>query len=97
MCGYTHTVVRITAALYEALRPILNEMKEDIISKMKSEIATISQSVSNQTEEVNTRLSGLNESLRGNFSGVGREFNSTANMICEKIEEYDNHITTELN
>ena len=41
MCGYTHTVVRITAAVYEALRPILNEMREDI-SSMKSEIATIS-------------------------------------------------------
>ena len=58
--------MRITAAVYEALRPILNEMREDIISSMKSEIATIS---------------GLN---------------STANIICDKIEEYDNHITTEL-
>ena len=88
MCGCTHTVVRITAAVYEALRPILNEMKEDI-SSMKSEIATISQSVSNQTEEVNTRLSGLNESLRDDFS-------STENMICDKIEEHDNQIATEL-
>ena len=52
-------------------------------------MATISQSVSNQTEEVNTRLSGLNETLRGDFS-------STENMICDKIEEYDNQITTEL-
>ena len=58
--------MRITAAVYEALRPILNEMREDIISEMKSEMATIS---------------GLN---------------STANMICDKIEEHDNHITTEL-
>ena len=96
MCGCTHTVVRITAAVYEALRPILNEMREDIISSMKSdilvmknEIAAISQSVSNQTEEVKTRLSGLNESLRDDFS-------STENMICNKIEEHDNQITTEL-
>ena len=133
MCGCTHTVVRITAAVYEALRPILNEMsqridngldsirddlmkvnpnlteemyealtpilnemREDIISEMKSdimvmknEIATISQSVSNQTEEVNTRLSGLNESLRDDFS-------STENMICDKIEEHNNQVTTQL-
>ena len=65
MCGCTHTVVRITAAVYEALRPILNEIREDI-SSMKNEIATIS---------------GLN---------------STANMICDKIEEHDHHITTEV-
>ena len=82
--------MRIIAAVYEALRPILNEMREDI-SSMKNEMATISQSVSNQTEEVNTRLSGLND-----FSGVERELNSTANMICDKIEEHDNQITTEL-
>ena len=30
MCGCTHTVVRITAAVYEALRPILNEMSQRI-------------------------------------------------------------------
>ena len=96
MCGCTHTVVRITAAVYEALRPTLNEMREDIISSVKSdivtiknEIATISQSVSNQTEQVNTRLSGLNESLRDDFNGV-------QNVICDKIEEHDNQITTEL-
>ena len=92
----THTVVRITAAVYEALRPILNEMREDIISKMKSDImviknaiATVSQSVSNQTEEVNTRLSGLNESMRDDFSGF-------QNVICDKIDEHNNQITTKL-
>ena len=102
MCGCTHTVVRITAAVYEALRPILNEMREDISSmksdivKIKNEMATISQSVSNQTEEVNTRLSGLNESIIDDYSSVERELNSTANMVCDKIEEHDNQITTEL-
>ena len=74
--------MRITAAVYEALRPILNEMREDIISSVKSEMATISQSVGNQTEEVNTRLGGLNQSLRDDFSGV-------EDMICDKIEEHD--------
>ena len=98
MCGCTHTVVGITATVYEALRPILNEIREDI-SSVKNEIAIISQRVSNQTEEVNTRLSGLNESLRNYFSGVERELsdlNSTANMICDKIEIHDNQINTEL-
>ena len=95
MCGCTHTVVRITAAVYEALRPILNEMREDISSvksdivTMKNEMATIGQSVSNQTEEVNTRLSGLNESMRDDISGV-------ENMICDKIEKHDNQITAVL-
>ena len=98
MCGCTHTVVRITAAVYKALSPILNEMKEDIssinhdIMAMKNEIGTLS----NCTEEVNTRLSGLNESLRNDFSSAQRELNSTTNMICGKIEEHDNKITTQL-
>ena len=87
--------MRFTAAVCEALIPILNEMREDISSvkgdivAMKNEIATISQRVNNQAEEVNTRLSGLNESLRDDFS-------STENMICNKIEEHDKQITTEL-
>ena len=111
--------MRITAAVYEALKPILNEMKEDISSvksdivTIKTEIATISQSVNNQTEEIDAKLSNLNESMRDDFSGVKRELssfgkelssverdlsglNSTANMICDKIEEHDNQITTEL-
>ena len=106
MCGCTHTVVRITAAVYEALTPILNEVREDIISSVKSdivtiknEIATISQSVSNQTEDIDAKLNFLNESTRDDFSGVERELSglsSTANMICDKIEEHDNQITTEL-
>ena len=99
VCGCKHTVVRINAAVYEALRPILNEMREDIISSVKSEIAKISQRVSNQAEEINAKFSYLNESLRDDFSGVERELsglNSTANMICDKIEEHDNEITTEL-
>ena len=30
MCGCTHTVVRITAAVHKALKPILNEMSQKI-------------------------------------------------------------------
>ena len=62
--------MRITAAVYEALRSILNEMSQRI-------------------EQFDMRLSALNESMRD-------DFNSTANMICDKIEEHDNQITTEL-
>ena len=37
--------------------------------------------------------------MRDDFSGVERDLSglySTANMICDKIEEHDNEITTEL-
>ena len=61
--------MRITAAVYEALRPILNEMSQRI-------------------EQFDMRLSSLSESLRN-------DFNSTANTICDKIEEHDNQTTTE--
>ena len=40
-----YTVVRIAAAVYEVLRPILNEIKEDI-SCMKSDIASLNETVS---------------------------------------------------
>ena len=86
--------MRITAAVYKVLTPILNEMREDIISSIncdivaiKNEIATMSQSVSNQTEEVNTRLSSLNESLRDDFRGVERELSSTASIIMAMKNE----------
>ena len=84
--------------MYEALRPILNEMREDI-SSVKNERAKISQRVSNQTKEIDAKFSYMNESLRDDFSGVERELsglNNTANMICDKTEEHENHIITEL-
>ena len=77
--------------MYEALRPILNEMGEDI-SSMKSDIVRMKNEIGtliNHAEEVNTRLSGLNESLRNDISGA-------EDMICDKIEKHDNQITTEL-
>ena len=69
--------MRITAAVYEALKPILNEINQKI-------------------EQFDLRLTSLNESLRDDFSGVEKELNSTANMICDKFEEHDHQITTEL-
>ena len=62
--------MRITAAVYEALKPILNEMSQRI-------------------EQFDMRLGSLNESLRD-------DLNSTANTICDKIEEHDNQTATEL-
>ena len=124
----------MTEEMYKALRPILNEMREDI-SSMKSDVVTIKATISNHTEEVDARFNEIvnnlmhkveqhnNESesqlaavcdlttstvaslenelssMRDDFSGVERELsslNSTANMICDKIEEHDNHVTTEL-
>ena len=90
--------MRITAAVYEALRPILNEMKDDI-SSVKSDIVTIKSEMATVSQRVYTSLSSLNKSMRDDFSGVKRELsglNSTANMICDKIEEHNNQITTEL-
>ena len=66
----TRIVVRITAVVYEALKPILNEMSQRI-------------------EQFDMRLSSLNESMRD-------DLNSTANMICDNIEEHDKQTTTEL-
>ena len=99
------TVVRVAAAVYEALGPALEEIQKDMknvkndINTMKSDLASLTHRVDNLTEEVDTRLSSLIEFMRDDFSGVERELsglNSTTNMICEKIEEHDNQITNEL-
>jgi hypothetical protein len=69
------------------------------MKNMKSDIASLSQKVGNLTEKVEKVYSGfssLNESMRDDFSGVERGLSGTANMICDKIDEHDNKITTEL-
>ena len=91
-------VVRIAAAVYEVVGPALETMQKDM-KNVKSDLASLSQKVDNLAEEVeklDTRLSSLNESRRDDFSGVERGLNGTANMICDKIEEHDNIITTKL-
>ena len=50
MCTY-HTARRIAAAVNAALRPVLNEMKEDI-SSVKSEITNLSNKVGHFAEEL---------------------------------------------
>ena len=89
--------MRLTAAAYDALRPILNEMKEDIISSVENQIAaTLSQAFANLTEKVDIRL---NSSVGDDFLDVERELcglNNTINIICDKIEEYANQTTSEL-
>ncbi|CAI8045784.1 hypothetical protein GBAR_LOCUS25322, partial [Geodia barretti] len=60
------------------------------MKNMKSDIAILSQKVDNLTEEVDTRLGSLNESMRDDFSVVERGLNglnSRANMICDKIDD----------
>ena len=88
--------MRITAAVYEALRPILNEMREDIISSVKSDIMAMRDEIgtlSNHTEEVNTKLSGLNESLREDFDGIERGLTG----LNESMKESFGGIERELN
>ncbi|CAI8045781.1 hypothetical protein GBAR_LOCUS25322, partial [Geodia barretti] len=82
-------VVRIAAAVYEAIGPALETIEKDM-KNMKSDIAILSQKVDNLTEEVDTRLGSLNESMRDDFSVVERGLNglnSRANMICDKIDD----------
>ena len=91
-------VVRIAAAVHEVVGPALETIEKDM-KNMKSDMASLSQKIDNLTEEVeklDTRLSSLNESMRDDFSGVERGLSGTANMICDKIEEHDNQITTQL-
>ena len=60
MCAFVlcYTVVRIAAAVYEVLRPILNEMKEDI-SCIKSDIASLNETVSQLADHKNETTSEL--------------------------------------
>ena len=53
-----YTVVRIAAAVYEVLRPILNEIKEDI-SCIKSDIASLNETVSQLADHKNETTSEL--------------------------------------
>ena len=51
MCGCTHTVVRITAAVYEALRPILNEMSQRIdngLDSIRDDLMKVNQNLTEQ-------------------------------------------------
>ena len=64
-----YTVVRIAAAVYEVLRPILNEIKEDI-SCMKSDIASLNETVSqlagkleDHKNETTSELASVNSEL----------------------------------
>ena len=70
MCAcLCYTVVRIAAAVYEVLRPILNEIKEDI-SCMKSDIASLNETVSqlagkleDHKNETTSELASVNSEL----------------------------------
>jgi phage-related protein len=80
----------IAAAVHEAIGPALETMQKDI-KAMKSDLASVSQSVDNFTEEVlklETGLNFLNNSVTHDFSGFERGLsglNSTANKICDNI------------
>ena len=63
-----YTVVRIAAAVYEVLRPILNEIKEDI-SCMKSDIASLNETIGQLAGKLEDRK---NETM-SEFASVNSE------------------------
>ena len=99
--------MRIAAAVYEVLRPILNEMKEDI-SCIKSDIASLNETVSqlagkledhkNETTSefasVNSELVDLQLSLQSMINNTPIEAVSSAVLVS--LVPYFNAIKTEL-
>ena len=82
-----YTVVRIAAAVYEVLRPILNEMKEDI-SCMKSDIASLNETVSqlagqleDHKNETTSELVALQLSLQSMIDNPPIEAVSSAVLV----------------
>ena len=73
--------------MYEAVRPILNEMSRRI-ELFDMRLSAMNESMRDDFSGVERELSSIEREL----SGVS----STANMICDKIEKHDNQITTEL-
>ena len=106
-CTAVSTVVRLTAAVYEALAPILNEMKEDI-SSVKREIKTNVDSsnndvtelvaflgeriIGNLTEVVEKRLSSLNESVKMELSRV----NGIISDLSRDLQIHSQQTTSQL-
>jgi chaperonin cofactor prefoldin len=94
-------VVRIAAAVYEAIGPALETMQKDM-KNVKSDLASLSQKVDNLTAEVeklDTRLSSLNESMRDDFDDVKTELNGVSNTttaMCDKIEKHETAIKSDL-
>ena len=89
MCAFVlcYTVVRIAAAVYEVLRPILNEMKEDV-SCMKSDIASLNEKVSqlagkleDHKNETTSELVDLQLSLQSMIDNLPIEAVSSAVLV----------------
>ena len=81
MCGCTHTVVRITAAVYEALRPILNEMSQRIEQfdmrlsalneSLRDELNSTANTISDKIEEHDNQITAeLTEQIINNSGGL---------------------------
>ena len=79
--------MRIAAAVYEAIRPTLESLQNDIRA-MKSDIALLTDKVCNLTEEVEHHRQDTASLL-----GATNDTASTAEAICDKIDEHDNLIT----
>ena len=78
-----YTVVRIAAAVYEVLRPILNEIKEDI-SCIKSDMASLNETVSQLADyknETTSELFALQLSLQSMIDNPPIEAVSSAVLV----------------
>ena len=99
-CEWT-TVVRVAAAVYEALGPALEEIQKDMknvkndINTIKSDLASLTQRVDNLTEEValQTALESIITSINDSLVDITTELALMNNSVKKDL----NFVKTELN
>ena len=70
-------------------------MRNDI-KTIKSDLVSLTQRVDNLTEEVDTRLSYLNESMKDDFNDIKTvlsDITDTNNRTCNTTKEKETHTT----
>ena len=75
-------VVRIAAAVYEAIGPALETMQKDM-KNMKSDMASLSQKVGNLTEEVNSKLADVQRGLESKLVSVNDSLNDSFHNLFD--------------
>ena len=96
-------VVRIAAAVYEAIGPALETMQKDM-QNVKSHLASLNQRVDNLTEEVNSKLadvqrgleSKINDSMSDSFHNLFDLTTSELAIINSSMRDDLNCVKTEL-
>ena len=88
----THTAVRISAAVYEIISPVFNEMKEEIISSVMSVRANISEAVSNLAEKLEDHvnetafeIASVNSELAQLVRERSTAINETVNDLSQQL------------